>query len=91
MFFIDEPLIIKYGGHQGQLSYSINSIEYHRIKALEYLLSTNLSKKNRGYTIQMLINKISIYLNGLIKRGEKHEIALYKEKIKVWNNFSIEY
>ena len=33
VFFIDEPLIIKYGGHQGQLSYSIESIENHRIKA----------------------------------------------------------
>ena len=91
VFFIDEPLIIKYGGHQGQLSYSIDSIEYHRIKALEYLLSTGLSKENRDYTIQMLISKISIYLNGLMKRGKKHEIAVYEEKIKVWNKFSIEY
>lgn len=91
VFFIDEPLIFKYGGHQGQLSYSIDSIEYHRIKALEYLLSTGLSKENRDYTIQMLISKISIYLNGLIKRGKKHEIAVYEEKIKVWNKFSIEY
>ena len=91
VFFIDEPLIIKYGGHQGQLSYSIDSIEYHRIKALEYLLSTGLSKENRDYAIQMLISKISIYLNGLKKRGKKHEIAVYEEKIKVWNKFSIEY
>ena len=91
VFFIDEPLIFKYGGHQGQLSYSIDSIEYHRIKALEYLLSTGLSKENRDYTIQMLISKISIYLNGLIKRGKKHEIAVYEEKIKFWNKFSIEY
>ena len=91
VFFIDEPLIFKYGGHQGQLSYSIDSIECHRIKALEYLLSTGLSKENRDYTIQMLINKISIYLNGLIKRGKKHEIAVYEEKIKFWNKFSIEY
>ena len=91
VFFIDESLIFKYGGHQGQLSYSIDSIEYHRIKALEYLLSTGLSKENRDYTIQMLISKISIYLNGLIKRGKKHEIAVYEEKIKFWNKFSIEY
>jgi len=91
VFFIDEPLIIKYGGHQDQLSYSIDSIECHRIKALEHLLSTSLSKENRDYTIQMLISKISIYLNGLIKRGKKHEIAVYEEKIKFWNKFSIEY
>ena len=39
----------------------------------------------------MLISKITIYLNGLIKRGKKHEIALYEEKIKIWNKFSVEY
>ena len=91
VFFIDEPLIIKYGGHQGQLSSSIDSIEYHRIKALEHLMLCSLKKKNKKYAIQMLISKITIYLNGLIKRGKKHEIALYEEKIKVWNKFSIEY
>ncbi len=91
VFFINEPLIIKYGGHQGQLSYSVDSIEYHRIKALEYLMSSNLKKKNKDHAIKMLISKITIYLNGLIKRGKKHEIALYEEKIKVWNKFSIEY
>ena len=77
--------------HQGQLSYSIDSIEYYRIKALEYLLSAGISKENRDHAIQMLISKISIYLNGLTKRGKKHEIAVYEEKIKVWNKFSIEY
>jgi len=91
VFFINESLIIKYGGHQGQLSYSVDSIEYHRIKALEYLMSSNLKKKNKDHAIKMLISKITIYLNGLIKRGKKHEIALYEEKIKVWNKFSIEY
>ena len=91
VFFINEPLIIKYGGHQGQLSYSVDSIEYHRIKALEYLMSSNLKKKNKDHAIKMLISKITIYLNGLIKRGKKHKIALYEEKIKVWNKFSIEY
>ena len=91
VFFINEPLIIKYGGHRGQLSYSVDSIEYHRIKALEYLISSNLKEKNKEHAIKMLISKITIYLNGLIKRGKKHEIALYEEKIKVWNKFSIEY
>lgn len=91
VFFINEPLIIKYGGHQGQLSYSVDSIEYHRIKALEYLMSSNLKKENKDHAIKMLISKITIYLNGLIKRGKKHKIALYEEKIKVWNKFSIEY
>ena len=91
VFFIDEPLIIKYGGHQGQLSYSIESIENHRIKALEYLISGNLNRKNKRHAIQMLLSKLNIYLKGLVKRKKIDEIAVYEEKIKVWNKFSIEY
>jgi len=91
VFFIDEPLIIKYGGHQGQLSYSIKSIENHRIKALEYLILENLNRKNKRHAIQMLLSKLNIYLKGLVKRRKNDEIAVYEEKIKVWNKFSIEY
>ena len=91
VFFIDEPLIIKYGGHQGQLSYSIESIENHRIKALEYLILENLKRKNKRHAIQMLLSKLNIYLKGLVKRKKIDEIAVYEEKIKVWNKFSIEY
>ena len=91
VFFIDEPLIIKYGGHQGQLSYSIESIENHRIKALEHLILGNLNRKNKRHAIQMLLSKLNIYLKGLVKRGKSDEIAAYEEKIKVWNKFSIEY
>ena len=88
---IDEPLIIKYGGHQGQLSYSIESIENHRIKALEYLILENLDRKNKRHAIQMLLSKLNIYLKGLVNRKKNDEIAVYEEKIKVWNKFSIEY
>ena len=91
VFFIDEPLIIKYGGHQGQLSYSIESIENHRIKALEHLILGNLNRKNKRHAIQMLLSKLNIYLKGLVKRRKNDEIAVYEEKIKVWNKFSIEY
>ena len=91
VFFIDEPLIIKYGGHQGQLSYSIKSIENHRIKALEYLMLCNLKRENKRHAIQMLISKLNIYLKGLVKRRKNDEIAVCEEKIKVWNKFSVEY
>ena len=91
VFFIDEPLIIKYGGHQGQLSYSIESIENQRIKALEYLISGNLNRKNKRHAIQMLLSKLNIYLQGLVKRKNNDKIAVYEEKIKVWNKVSIEY
>jgi hypothetical protein len=39
----------------------------------------------------MLLSKLNIYLKGLVKRRKNDEIAVYEEKIKVWNKFSIEY
>ena len=90
IFFIDEPLITKYGGHDGQLSYSFESIEYYRIMALEYLLSYNLSKNNKELATKMLLFKLNIYLNGLKKRDKKSDIIRYSKKIKFWNKFVIE-
>ena len=81
VLFIDEPLIIKYGGHEGQLSSSFESIEYYRIKALEYLLLTRMTNNNRKETVKMLLFKLNIYLNGLKKRDKKSDIIKYDKKI----------
>ena len=51
----------------------------------------NLNRKNKRHAIQMLLSKLNIYLKGLIKRRKNDEIAVYEQKIKVWNKFSIEY
>ena len=92
ILFIDEPLIIKYGGHDDQLSRSVESIEFFRIKSLENLLDrTELSTNNRVLAIQMIIKKYNIYLNGLVKRKKQSEAQKIKEKIKFWKKDMIEY
>ena len=92
ILFIDEPLIIKYGGHDDQLSHSVESIEFFRIKSLENLLErTELSTNNRVLAIQMIIKKYNIYLNGLVKRKKRSEAQKIKEKIKFWKKDMIEY
>ena len=92
ILFIDEPLIIKYGGHDDQLSRSVESIEFFRIKSLENLLDrTELSTNNRVLAIQMIIIKYIIYLNGLVKRKKRSEAQKIKEKIKFWKKDMIEY
>ena len=92
ILFIDEPLIIKYGGHDDQLSHSVESIEFFRIKSLENLLDrTELSTNNRVLAIQMIIKKYNIYLNGLVKRKIRSEAQKIKEKIKFWKKDMIEY
>ena len=92
ILFIDEPLIIKYGGHDDQLSHSVESIEFFRIMSLENLLErSELSTDNRILSIQMIIKKYNIYLNGLVKRKKQGEADQIKEKIKFWKKDMIEY
>ena len=92
ILFIDEPLIIKYGGHDDQLSHGVEGIEFFRIKSLENLLEgSELSTDNRLLSIQMIIKKYNIYLNGLVKRKKQGEADQIKEKIKFWRKDMIEY
>ena len=92
ILFIDDPLIIKYGGHDDQLSHGVEGIEFFRIKSLENLLErSELSTDNRIFSIQMIIKKYNIYLNGLVKRKKQGEADQIKEKIKFWKKHMIEY
>ena len=92
ILFIDDPLIIKYGGHDDQLSHGVEGIEFFRIKSLENLLErSELSTDNRILAIQMIIKKYNIYLNGLVKRKKQGEADQIKEKIKFWKKDMIEY
>ena len=92
ILFIDDPLIIKYGGHDDQLSHGVEGIEFFRIKSLENLLErSKLSTDNRILSIQMIIKKYNIYLNGLVKRKKQGEADQIKEKIKFWKKDMIEY
>ena len=92
ILFIDKPLIVKYGGHNDQLSHSVEAIEHFRIKALESLLeNSDLSKNNRVHAVEMIIKKLNIYLNGLVKRKKHDEAKKIAEKIKFWNKDMFEY
>ncbi len=92
ILFIDKPLIVKYGGHNDQLSHSVEAIERFRIRALESLLeNSDLSKNNRIHATEMIIKKLNIYLNGLVKRKKHDEANKVSEKIKFWNKTMVEY
>ena len=89
ILFLDIPLINKYGGHEGQLSSSAyrNGIEYFRIKSLTDILENfHLKDEYRLLTIKMLINKMRIYLKGLINRNNTENIDNYQSQIRYWNN-----
>ncbi len=66
--FLDQPLLIKYGGHQDQLSRKYWGMDRFRIQALQNLLNTEkLSEDKRNKTIEMLVTKTRILLTGAIK------------------------
>jgi GT2 family glycosyltransferase len=77
--FVNEPQIIKYGGHEDQLSRRHWGMDRFRIQALQKLLESNeLPKEYRQATIQMLVEKAQILANGALKRGKQEEAEEYR-------------
>ena len=88
--FLDQPLIIKYGGHSDQLSKASGGIEKYRILSLEKILrSVNLTKSQALHARDMLIKKLNIYINGLKKRCRLEELKLANQKIKYWSDWEV--
>jgi len=92
----EEPLTIKHGGHEDQLS-KHHSLDYYRIKALKKLLdqsllensSALLTEEQFAAALAELERKCSIYASGCRKRGRGKEaekilslLGNYKIKIK---------
>lgn len=68
--FIDEPLVVKYGGHEDQLSKRHWGMDRFRIRALDKILNDEaLAAPDRHAALAMLVEKASIYLRGAKKHG----------------------
>ncbi len=77
--YVDQPLVVKYGGHSDQLSRKYAAMDRFRIEALVKLLKTqNLSGLYRRLTIAELNRKIRIYVKGAVKRDRFDEAARYQ-------------
>ena len=70
--YLDEKLLIKYGGHEDQLSRKHWGMDRYRIQALHQLLTkTDLSPEQHQLTTDMLEKKILILLKGAVKHDNK--------------------
>lgn len=79
--FIETPQIIKYGGHEDQLSRRHWGMDRFRIQALEKIIAEpKLSTENRQAALQMLISKAGIFAQGAEKRDNQSRAAEYREK-----------
>jgi len=74
IYLLEQPLIIKRGGHPDQLSRQFEGIDRFRIKALTKILESNyLNSYYYHLTLKELKKKCRIYGEGCLKRGKKEE------------------
>lgn len=78
--FLSEPQIIKYGGHDDQLSRKYWGMDRYRIIALQKILQSNtLGGEDYDKTLAMLRKKCDIYIQGALKRHKQEEVAHYTQ------------
>jgi len=81
VLYIEEPLLIKYGGHEDQLSKKYWGMDRFRIKSLEKIISSRvLSDLDENAAKKMLMEKIYIFIQGAQKRGNIKEVKKFKEQ-----------
>ncbi len=84
VYYIDKPLITKYGGHDDQLSQRYWGMDRFRIRALQNILTSNaLSKDYRQATQAMLVKKLKILLKGAEKHGNQQVIDEFQPLLTI--------
>ena len=81
VLYIEEPFLIKYGGHEDQLSKKYWGMDRFRIKSLEKIIASRvLSELDENAAKKMLMEKIYIFIQGAQKRGNIKEVKKFKEQ-----------
>jgi GT2 family glycosyltransferase len=75
---IPMALVIKRGGHAGQLSHSLWGMDRYRVQSLRKLLYSGVAGEKREWVLDTLRRKVAILCQGAKKRGKQHEVAAYE-------------
>jgi glycosyltransferase involved in cell wall biosynthesis len=79
VLFVDEPLVVKHGGHEDQLSRRYWGMDRFRIRALEKIVESGaLGVDDRRAAVRELLQKVDVYLEGARKRGKSDEVDRYE-------------
>lgn len=79
VWLIEQPLVIKRGGHPDQLSRRFWGMDRFRVAALVRLLGEgNLAPPRREATLRVLAEKCAILAKGAARRGRDDEAARYR-------------
>jgi glycosyltransferase involved in cell wall biosynthesis len=85
--FVEDPLVIKHGGHADQLSMQYHSMDLWRARALKkHLNNTSLTVDERLALVGSLKRKCEILLKGFNKHGNfenRNEIQNYLEALQL--------
>jgi glycosyltransferase involved in cell wall biosynthesis len=84
VLFVDEPLTVKHGGHDDQLSRAHWGMDRFRIRALEKILASGvLRPADRAAALAALAGKLEVYLAGARKRGRLDEVEDYRRRLRL--------
>jgi glycosyltransferase involved in cell wall biosynthesis len=85
---IDEPLIVKHGGHADQLS-AMPQLDRYRIQALIKILRQGvLSAEQSAAALKVLAQKCAIYATGCRKRARLSEADYYDQLPARWQSLN---
>ncbi len=83
VLFIEQPLIIKYGGHVDQLSKQYWGMDRFRIQALDNLIAADiLNLKQTRHARSELVKKTGIFLQGAKKYNNQGSIEHYTKLLE---------
>ncbi len=82
VIFIETPQIVKYGGHEDQLSQKYWGMDRFRIEALLKILRQNILKEaDKRAATEMLLKKCRIFKQGALKRDKTEQADYYQNII----------
>jgi len=82
--FIPEKLIVKTGGHTDQLSRKYWGMDRYRVRALEKILSAELTAEQKRLVLHEIVRKLIVLANGREKRAGTQNI--YSGKLLKYEN-----
>ena len=89
VLYLEEELIVKYGGHDDQLSRAHHAMDRFRITALDRILrdpDAPLREEDREEATRILLKKVRIVRGGAEKRGNTELLAAMDEYTGRWRS-----
>ncbi len=85
ILFLEEPLIVKTGGHTDQLSRGTWGMDRYRVKALVKIYHSGiLTSQQKLWTAREIIRKAEILACGFEHRGKSEQAEYYRTIMRDW-------